>query len=270
MLGSATQPENAVRQVWRLALPALFLVSAGICLTAGGCASSSFRSVNTEMQPFTPEEQLAWDQASTAEYRMHKGDVFDVLFEYYPDMDQIRMIVLPDGRVALPHIDRTMAVGLTISQLDSAITSRYAEEYLDPELSIVIREFGELSVYVLGEVFKPGSVILQRENASVLQAVAEAGGFTEDASMSEVLHVRITPEGYQYRHLDLSHLEKRAFMAPEIYDLQPYDVIYVPQSAMGDFSFFRRTMLAGVLSVGDLFWDIYAITNIDKIDRLVR
>lgn len=269
MLGSTIHPGNAVWRVRRLTLLAL-LLAAGICLTAGGCASSGSPTVSTEIQPFTPEEQVIWDEASTAEYRLHKGDIFDVLFEYYPDMDQVSMMVLPDGHVSLPHIERTLAAGLTISQLDSAITGRYAEEYLEPVLSIVIREFGELSVYVLGEVQKPGSVILPFENASVLQAVAEAGGFTGEASTGEVLHVRVTPEGYQYRHLDLSHLEKRAFLAPEIYDLQPYDVIYVPQSTLGDFNDFRTSILAGVLGVGDLFWDIYALVNIDKIDRLVR
>ena len=270
MLGSATHPGISVRHVWRRTIPVLFLLSTGVCLMAVGCASSGSRPVKVEIQPFTPEDQVAWDKASTAEYRLHRGDSFDVYFEFYPDQDQVGLVVLPDGRVSLPHIDTTMALGLTISQLDSAITSKYAEEYLDPELSIVIREFGEHVVYVLGEVIKPGAVILPYQNASVLQAVAEARGFTKEAAKSEVLHVRITPEGYQYRHLDLSHLEKRDFMTPEILDLQPYDVIYVPRSAIGDVAAFSNQVLSSVLSVADLFWDIYAISNIDKVDRLVR
>lgn len=246
------------------------LATAVFCLACGGCASSGPHPVATEFQPFTEAEQAAWDSASSAEYRMRQGDVFDVLFKFYPEMDQQKMTVLPDGRISLPHIDAIEAAGLTISQLDSAITASYGVDYRDPDLSIVIRSFGELVVYVLGEVHKPGSAVLTHGRGSILQAISDVGGFTSDASTSEVLHIRVTPEGYQYRRLDLSHLEKRTFMTPEITDLRSYDVIYVPRTAVGDLNYFRSSVLSSVLSVADLFWDIYAISNISKVDRLVR
>ncbi len=52
--------------------------------------------------------------------------------------------------------------------------------------------------------------------------------------------------------------------------LQAYDVVYVPKSKIGDFAYFTKNVLGGVLNISSLFWDVYAITNIDKVDRLVR
>jgi len=250
-------------------LPVLLMLAACAgCLA--GCASSGPRSVTSELQPFTPTEQQAWDNARNAEYKLRIGDVFDVYFEYYSDLDQSEVIVLPDGRISLPYIDSVSAVGLTISELDSAITANYAVDYLDPAMSIVIREFGEIMVYVLGEVNRPGLVILSPQNSNVLHAVSSAGGFTNNASTGDVLRMRVTPDGYLYSHLDLSHLEKREFMSLALTDIQHYDIIYVPRSTIGDIEVFNNRVLGTVLSVTSLFWDIYAIANIDKVDRLVR
>lgn len=247
-----------------------FLLATCVCVIVGGCASSHPRPVRTEIQPFSDEEKAAWDRASGAEYRMRRGDVFDVFFDFNRELDQSDLTVLPDGRVSLPRIDSVKAVGLTISELDSALTSAYAVEYLQPDLSIVIRQLGELGVYVLGNVMMPDYVVLPQGHANILSAIALAGGFAGDASSGEVLHIRVTPDGYQYRHLDLSHLEKRAFMSPEVIDLQMYDIIFVPQSAMGDIVDFQHSVMGGLLSMGDLFWDVYALTNIDQVQTLVR
>ncbi len=226
--------------------------------------------MQTVVQPFTPEEQAAWDSSSDAVYRLRRGDVFDVLFKYYPDMDQRSVRVLPDGRVSLPHIATAKAVDLSIAEFDSLVTSMYAEDYMNPDLSIVIREFGSLQVYVFGEVNRPGAVVMPYEDGNVLQAIAAAGGFNDNASTSEVLHVRVTEEGYRYTKLDLSHLEKRMFMTSEVGDLRLYDMIYVPQSALGDLHYFQRSVLASAMSVTDIFWDVYAMMNLDKINQMVR
>ncbi len=53
-------------------------------------------------------------------------------------------------------------------------------------------------------------------------------------------------------------------------DIQGNDIIYVPRSGLGDLRYFGDTFLANALRVTDIFWDIYAINHLDKVDRLVR
>lgn len=235
-------------------------------LAFGGCASSEGpKPVVTEVQSFTPEEQAAWEAAKAAEYRVRVRDKLSVRFKYHTEMNLDNVLILPDGRITMPEIDSVVVSGLTVSQIDSTLTEFFGREYLDPDLSVLLSEFGTIGVYVLGEVNKPGYHQLSAETTSLIHAIAIAGGFHEDAATSEVLLMRVTPAGFVYRHMDLSHLEQRAFMSPELLDIQPYDVIYVPRSAIGDLTYFKRTILSTVLSVSDLFWDIYAVMNLEKV-----
>lgn len=251
-------------------VPLLLLSLVAILLLVGGCGSKGHPPLITQIQPFAPDEQEIWENSMNAEYRIRIGDSFDVVFKYHSNLDRKDLIVLPDGRISMLGVDPTRVVGLTITQLDSLLTSRYAVEYLDPDLSVIMRSIGQAVVYVLGEVQLPGATELAPTHNNVLQAIAEAGGYTAHASTSEVLLVRVTPEGYEYRRLDLSHPEKREFMSLAMVDLQAYDVIYVPRTGAGDFAYFSSYVLGSALRITDLFWDVYAITNLDKVDRLLR
>lgn len=235
-----------------------------------GCGSTGRPPVVTNIQPFSPEESEIWNSARNAEYRLRMGDTFDVTFKYHPELDQNKLIVLPDGRISMPGVEPTRVEGLTISQVDSTLTSQYATEYLAPDLSVIVRSISVAGVYVLGEVNNPGYTKLSPTHNNIMQAIAEAGGYKPHASTSEVLHVRVTPEGYEYRRMDLSHPEKREFMSLALVDLKANDVIYVPRTGFGDFHYFSSYVLGSVLKITDLFWDSYAIANLDRVDRLIR
>lgn len=250
------------------ALTALLLPS--FLLVIGGCASSERPAVTTEIKAFTAEERAAWEGAQEAKYRLQAGDELRLLFKYHSELNQDDITVMPDGRITAPGIEAVRAAGLTVDELVDNMTAIYGREYLDPDMSVIVESFGLFGVYVFGEVRRPGMAMLPPSGSQILQIIAQSGGFTEDASAGEVLHVRVTPEGYEYRHLDLTHLEQRDFMALDMMDLRPYDVIYVPRSGAGDFRNFSRQILGSALNITDLFWDIYAIANLNKVDRLVR
>lgn len=236
----------------------------------GGCGSAPRLPVRTEFFPFTPQEMALSQAARSARYRLQTGDVFSVHFKYEEMPDQSRVLVLPDGYVTMTGVGELKAVGMTLAEVDSVMTARLASEIRNVELSILIEELGTARVYVLGQVVNPGLHAIPIRGANVLQAVALAGGFGERASSSETVIMRLTDEGYTYMHVDLSHLEKSGPSSIALADLQPFDVVYVPRSAGGDFAAFSDTVLRGVLDINSLFWDFYAVTNLHKIERIVR
>lgn len=240
-----------------------------LCVLAG-CAGNGPRAVRTETHPFSPEERARIEASRDAEYRLRAGDRVSVVFDYLEGMDQQELVVLPDGRVTLGIVGSAPAAGLTVSEFDSLLTGSFARIYRDPSLSVVVRSIAERQVYVLGEVGRPGLVTLPNHGAGILQAVAAAGGFNDQASPSETVLIRLTGEGYAYTHCDLSHLEKSGLGLAGAMPLQPFDVIYVPRSAIGDIASFSRNVLGPILNVTDLYWDIYAMSNLDKVDRLTR
>lgn len=249
----------------------LAVLCGAILAVCGGCGSVGGRQpVRTEIQPFSPAEAELWNAARSAEYTFRIGDIFDVVFKYDKELDQKYVQVLPDGRMSISGFENVHVVGMTVSRVDSLMTAAFAKDYLAPDLTIIMKELGKSAVYVLGSVNKPGEYNLPEFQGGVLQAVAAAGGFDKTASSSEVLLVRATSEGFLYRHFDLSHLEKQGLPSAEALDLRPYDIIYVPRSSVGDLAAFSEQVLGSVLRFSQLFWDVYAITNLDKIDTILR
>lgn len=240
-------------------------------LLAAGCGSSGRSAVRTELVPFTPEQRAALQEARGARYRLRVGDTFAVDFQYQDEFDQHRITVLPDGQITMSGAEDLKALGLTVQELDSTLTARFARDYRNPELSVIFEEFGKSSVDVLGEVRHPGEYgIPPGVGGGVLQAIALAGGFAEGAAPAEVLILRVTEQGWLYRRCNLSHLEKSHLQDPAYLDLQPYDIVYVPRSAVGDWASFSENVLPGIGELGRLFWDVYAVTNLEKIGVINR
>jgi polysaccharide export outer membrane protein len=85
-------------------------------------------------------------------------------------------------------------------------------------------------VYVLGAVGKPGGFVLtnDREQLSTLKILALAGGFTSTAKTDRAVILRKDAQGQQHEvTLDLKKIQKRE---AEDVELQPSDILYVPQS----------------------------------------
>lgn len=241
-----------------------------LLLLAAGCAAGGRTPIRNEFQPFSPQDQALRAAAQGARYRLRIGDRFSVDFKYQDELDEHNITILPDGRFTMPGLEDVIGLGMTTTEIDSLITAHFAKDYRNPELSVLMEELGDRQVYVLGLVKVPGQYKLPGEGGGVLQAVAMAGGMLAEAAPSEAVLIRVTPEGYLYRHCDLSHLEKNGLGDLAYTDLQTNDVIYVPRGAIGDFAQFFQSILPSVLDMSRLYWDIFALRNIDKIDRIVR
>ena len=240
-------------------------------LALAGCSTTASQAVRTELVPFTPEEQQQLAKASTAEYRLRAGDRVAVDFKYEDTLDSTNLLVLPDGNLTLPGgVDPVRVRGLSVAEVDSALTYRFAVDYRYPDLSVIVEELADLEVYVMGQVQRPGQVVLPQGGMGVMQAIASAGGFHEDARPQETVVMRATPEGFMLRQIDLSHLQRRGFPDFAALDLQAYDVIYVPRSPIGDFGYFSRTVLEGLVNITQIFWDLYAIGNLNKVTSILR
>jgi polysaccharide biosynthesis/export protein len=103
--------------------------------------------------------------------------------------------VRPDGLISMPIIGDVQAAGLTADALAQRIADRL-KQYLatTPAVSVSVTELNSYSVYVLGEVTKPGQFKL-KSYVTVLQAITMAGGFTDYAKKNKLQVVRVTQNG---------------------------------------------------------------------------
>lgn len=225
----------------------------------------------TEFVPYTPEQASAREGAKDARYRFRVGDRFNVAFKFEPELDVDNVLVLPDGYVTLKGLSApVMAAGVTVEDLDRSLENAYAVDYKNPDLSVLISEIEAPEVYVLGAVKQPGLYRLPERGRGVVQALAMAGGFLDSAKKSQTVLIRAADGGFLTRRYDLSALGEGQVAELAVFDLQPYDIIYVPRRGLFSLAESVDLVFSSILKISGFFWDVYAITNLEKIQTVVR
>ena len=115
-------------------------------------------------------------------------------------------IIRPDGLISMPLIGDIQAAGLTADALAQRIAERLKQFFATiPAVSVSVKAINSYSVFVLGEVTKPGKYQL-KSYITVLQAISMAGGFTAYASKNKLQIVRVTENGDHKRQEVHIHL----------------------------------------------------------------
>jgi protein involved in polysaccharide export with SLBB domain len=166
------------------------------------------------------------------EYIIQPGDQIEIKFFYNPELNELAT-VRPDGRISLQLTPEVTAAGLTPAQLTDVLTKNYSKELAHPGIAVLVRLFSSQRVHVDGEVNKPGMVSLIGPT-TVLEAVAEAGGFKDSARKEEVIIIRKTADKKPLAIV--ANLESAISGDDRRQDIQvlPYDIIFVPRSKIGD------------------------------------
>ena len=135
------------------------------------------------------EENAVAPQAASNEYRLTQGDKLRV--EVYKDAQLSQSVqIRPDGKITLPLIGDVQADNKTPIQLRDAISSQLKTYMTNPVVTVIVVETKPAVAYVTGEVNHPGSVALQDDQLTVLQALALAGGLKDFADAKNIRILR--------------------------------------------------------------------------------
>ena len=133
------------------------------------------------------------------------------------------------GNISLPLIGEVRAVNLTTAQLDSQLTGKLGEKYLEnPDVSVGIKESTSRVVTVDGAV-KSAGAFPTIGPTSLMRAVALAGGVTDDANARRVAVFRSVGGQRQGAAFDLVAIRRGESQDPQIY---PGDIVIVDGSAV--------------------------------------
>jgi polysaccharide export outer membrane protein len=106
--------------------------------------------------------------------------------------------VRSDGKISLPLVGELTAGGQTPLQLEQEITKRLQNYISEPEVTVIVQDSKSQRINILGMVAKPGSYMLTG-SATVLDAIAMAGGFKDFAKQKAVYVLRADADGKQQR-----------------------------------------------------------------------
>jgi polysaccharide export outer membrane protein len=169
-----------------------------------------------------PQEQ----KAGTAEdYRIGPEDVLDIAVWNNPAISRSTP-VRPDGMISLPLLNDVQAAGLTPMQLKDVIAKKLSEYVPNPEVSVIVREVNHFKISVLGEVKRPGRYDFKGK-ASVLEAIAVAGGLSDFAARSKIVVLRNEGNGTKRIPVNYNKIVSSSSDQDDV-RLRPGDIVLVP------------------------------------------
>ena len=172
--------------------------------------------------------------AQEQEYRIGSRDVIVVnIFAGGEEQISEDVTVAADGMITLPLLGAVPADGLTLSELKKNSIEPLALKYfIDPQVTVSIKEYHSLSFYISGSVAKPGHYELDKK-PTILELIAKAGGMMPDHGHSAyIMRESHDPQAEKGTAkpivIDLKPLMDYGDMTNNI-ELATGDVIHIPR-----------------------------------------
>lgn len=161
-------------------------------------------------------------------YRIAPLDTLTIKVFKLPDLSGDYEVDLT-GQVAMPLIGSINAVDLTTAELDQRLTAKLSEKYLqNPDISVGVKSSTRRNVTVDGAVTKVGTFSVNGP-MTLLQAVAQAGGPTQDANPRRVAIFRTIGGQRQSAAFDLTSIRRGEAPDPAVF---AGDIIIVDGSSI--------------------------------------
>lgn len=223
----------------------------GICFIVVASAVALAASISAQQRPAhalaadVPAGRAAPQLQERPRYHIAPGDVIDLTFPLQADFNQV-LTVAPDGYVSLHGVGDFYAAGKTLPELRKDVAQAYSGILHNPIVNADLKDFQKPYFYINGQVAHPGKFDL-RDNTTVSEALAIAGGETQNAKSSQVLLFRRLPGGamVEVRKLDIKKMLKKGNLTEDML-LQPGDLIFVPQSTISKIARFLPSSSLGV------------------------
>ncbi len=190
--------------------------------------------------------------------------------------------VTPDGTISVPFVVSIRAAGKTIEELHADLNEAYKALGLDElEVTVNVQAVAATSIYVFGEVNKPGMLRTGKE-ITLLQAIARSGSYVPArAELSQVVLIRRRhlprPSAAIINVFQLLENRESADKKPVKCDMAKYrydiwledgDMVYVPTSAIAKRAdYIEYVWVRGIRAVGG-FTSTANYNAVDAVDWL--
>ncbi len=175
----------------RISFCALLMVLLGGALCAQTSSDASAGGANAANNDAThpkSAERISPPAAPPEEYVAGESDLLRISVWKEPDLSQT-VVVRPDGNISLPLLKDVQVAGLTPTEIEKSLTEKFKLYITNPQVTVTVQEIRSRKAYITGEVSRPGTYPLVAP-VTVLQMIAEAGGFTPFARRNKIFILR--------------------------------------------------------------------------------
>jgi len=199
-----------------------------VSLLASGCASQPGPSAPLPEEFRTPRTDTNIADVQLETLLIGPADMLEISVFGVPELDG-RYQVDYLGRIKVPLIGEVNAMGLSTYELSGLLEDKLEESYLqNAQVNVIVEETmdAQREITVEGSVEEPG-VFEVRDKMTLLQAIAIAGGPTDNANPRRVVVFRAVEGKRSAAAFDLVAIREGEADDPQIY---PDDIIVMDGS----------------------------------------
>jgi polysaccharide export outer membrane protein len=159
----------------------------------------------------------------------------DTLMASFPDKEEWNqnVKVRPDGRASFLAVGEFQVGGLTLPEAEARLRESYKAVFPQLQMSLGTFALAPRNIYVFGEVHEPGPFPIERP-VSLIEAIGLAGGpLKQTALLENLLLVRWDARERRQRTWSID-AGVESWNSKDPLMLQPYDVVFVPNTAIDD------------------------------------
>lgn len=183
-----------------------------VCLALAGCAGR-----RSDMPYAPPSFNVQPDDvfAELRDYRIGPTDLIGVTVYRATDLSGDYRIDAT-GNIMMPLAGKIDLTGMTSTEASAAIAQRLTAYYVNPDVSITMKEMTGQRITVMGAVNSPGNYPI-RPGSSLLQAVASANGLSGGANAHRVAIFRQIDGQKMAAAFDLEDISNARMEDPIVY-----------------------------------------------------
>lgn len=201
-------------------------VSLGMCWAQGSTSNLTSSPAKAAPSAEAPAGAPSASKPHDGSFVIGNDDVLAINVWKEPDISR-SVPVRSDGKISLPLVGEVQATGRTPLKLEQEIASKLSSYISEPEVTVMVQQINSEKFNILGQVAKPGSYSLAG-SATVLDAIALAGGFRDFAKQKGIYILRRKPDGSQSR-ISFNYKDVVNGKHPEQnIKLEPHDTVVVP------------------------------------------
>ena len=227
-------------------------------MLAPGCVKMKIMETREEVRRPVAEPRMIQEVSyplekdPTRRYRVGPKDVLFIDERQDPELTK-NYVVTAEGNILLPYLGALKVSELTAEQIQEAVNGALTEYIRSPDAKVGIAEYNSKVVYVLGQVNKPGPIVMNADALTVQEAVIAAGFPTPDASLKRTRV--ITPAMYNpiVLQVNLDEILYRGVMEENVM-LEPGDYVFVPSRYNVNLAGAIEELLRPIQGISDLYY----------------
>lgn len=216
-----------------------------LLLLAAGCSSPTFAPLSIPNKyavvPPAPKDDKDIGEKlkllhipDEAPYLISPGDQFNFMVYEHSDLNQLEIVVTPDGYVSVPLAGPVKVGGLTLIQATDLLKDRFREYIREPIVSLIPVRVNGYNFTIVGRVNYPGIYPISIGKTRLIDAIAVARGLSQGLFHGDTVELADLENAYIARNGEILPVDFRKALLQGDYlnniPLKNNDYIYIPST----------------------------------------